>query len=51
MGANHIPSHHGDVIFDEKYKPITSPCYMLDASISQIIDGVNASIDRLTALF
>ncbi len=41
MGANHKETTHGEVIIDEKYKLVTTPCYMLDASIAQIGDGAN----------
>lgn len=35
-GAKHIISTHGDVVIDNNYKVITSPCYMLNARIDQI---------------
>ena len=41
MGANHKETTHGEVIIDEKYKVATTPCYMLDATITQIGDGAN----------
>ena len=39
MGGDHVKSGHGDVVVDENLNLITSPCYMLDASISQIAEG------------
>lgn len=39
MGATHIKTSHGEVVVDEKYKVVTSPCYMLDANIAQIGEG------------
>lgn len=41
MGAHHKETTHGEVIIDEKYKLVTTPCYMLDASIAQIGEGAN----------
>lgn len=39
MGGDHVKAGHGDVVVDEELNLITSPCYMLDASISQIAEG------------
>lgn len=39
MGADYIATKHGEVVIDEKYKIVTSPCYMLDANIAQIGQG------------
>lgn len=41
MGAFHKITTHGEVIVDVKHKLYTTPCYMLDASITQIADGAN----------
>lgn len=49
MGAHHTVTTHGQIVVDKGLKVVTSPCYMLDASISQIAEGaantVNALID------
>mgnify|MGYP005824434903 CR=1 FL=1 len=34
FGATHITKSHGEIVFDEKYKLVTTPCYMLDATIA-----------------
>lgn len=47
MGATHINSTHGQIVFDEKYKLITTPCYMLDASIDQIADGADNLVRKI----
>ncbi len=47
MGATHQATTHGEVLFDEKNKIITTPCYMLDANITQIETGVNNAINKL----
>ena len=41
MGATHIETDHGDVVVDEDKLVFTTPCYMLDATILDIDDGVN----------
>lgn len=38
-GARHVSTTHGQVVVDKKYNLITTPCYMLDASIAQIGEG------------
>lgn len=47
FGATHITKSHGEIVFDEKYKLVTTPCYMLDATIDQIADGVENVIKRI----
>lgn len=39
MGAIHKVTNHGDVIIDSRHKVFTTPCYMLDATITQIAEG------------
>jgi len=41
MGATHIVTSHGDVVFDENKLVFTTPCYMLDATILDIDDGAS----------
>jgi enhancing lycopene biosynthesis protein 2 len=36
MGARHIATTHGEVVVDRPHKIVTTPCYMLDATIAQI---------------
>ena len=50
MGARHVQTTHGEIVLDEKYKVITTPCYMLDATISQIADGANNVVTKLLEL-
>lgn len=47
MGATHKNTTHGEIIFDEKYKIISTPCYMLDATITQIDDGANNVVKKI----
>lgn len=39
FGATHVQTEHGDVVLDEENLVFTTPCYMLDASITDIDDG------------
>jgi enhancing lycopene biosynthesis protein 2 len=39
MGATHKASTHGEVVVDQQHKIVTTPCYMLDARITQIEEG------------
>jgi enhancing lycopene biosynthesis protein 2 len=39
MGGKHTQASHGEVVVDEKNLVFTTPCYMLDATISQIYHG------------
>jgi len=49
-GAKHIKTGHGDVIIDKKYKTITSPCYMLNASIDQIGEAAERVVAEMIDL-
>lgn len=50
LGATHVTTTHGEIVFDEKYKVVTTPCYMLDATIDQIADGANNVITEILKL-
>ena len=50
MGGIHHKTDHAEVIIDEKYKLVTSPCYMLNANILQIADGTQNVVDELIKL-
>ena len=41
MGAKHIVSTYGDVIYDEKYRLFSTPCYQLQSTIVQIAEGAD----------
>lgn len=41
MGGKHIEANHGEVVVDKTNRIVTTPCYMLDANISQIADGAD----------
>ena len=50
LGGKHKLADHGEIVFDTKYKLVTTPCYMLNASISQIADGATNVINKLIQL-
>ena len=47
MGGTHIKTTHGEIVVDEKYKVITTPCYMLDATIDEIATGAENAVKKL----
>ena len=50
MGSVHHITNHGELIIDEKYKLVTSPCYMLDAHILQIAEETQSAVNELINL-
>lgn len=50
MGATHVKTTHGEVVVDEKYKIVTTPCYMLETTIDQIAIGANNAIKKVLEL-
>ena len=47
LGATHVNTTHGEIVVDEKYKVITTPCYMFDATITQIADGASNVVAKM----
>ena len=50
FGATHTETTHGEIVYDLKYKLVTTPCYMLDASIDQIADGAENLVRKILEL-
>ncbi len=50
LGAKHRVTTHCEVVVDRVHKVVTAPCYMLDASVSQIADGAANAVDALIGL-
>jgi enhancing lycopene biosynthesis protein 2 len=50
MGATHEDRGHGEVAIDRANKVVTTPCYMLDASIRQIAEGADHVVAALLEL-
>lgn len=51
MGSKHAVAGHGEVVIDQANKLVTTPCYMLDATIDQISDGAQNLIKAIMAMF
>ena len=47
MGSHHKQAGHGEVVIDVKNKIVTTPCYMLDATIAQIGEGAENVVKTL----
>jgi enhancing lycopene biosynthesis protein 2 len=50
LGATHTETNHGEIVFDKENKIVTTPCYMLDASIAQIGEGAENVVKTIMAL-
>jgi len=50
MGGSHRNTGHGEVVIDKKNRIVTSPCYMLDASVADIAAGADAVVEALVSL-
>lgn len=50
MGATHKETTHGEVVVDKKYKIVTTPCYMLDATITQIEEGAQNVVKAILGM-
>ncbi|MDR1170618.1 MAG: isoprenoid biosynthesis glyoxalase ElbB [Prevotellaceae bacterium] len=49
-GATHVVASHGETVVDEKYKIVSTPAYMLDASIEQIAESADNLVKELLKL-
>lgn len=47
LGSKHVYTTHGEVVVDPEHNLVTSPCYMLDATIEQIDEGANNVVDAM----
>ena len=50
MGGKHVNTTHREVVVDKRNKIVTTPCYMLDANISQIADGADQVIRTILGM-
>jgi enhancing lycopene biosynthesis protein 2 len=50
MGSKHVETTHGEVVVDEVHKFVTTPCYMLEATISQIMLGASNVVREVLKL-
>jgi len=47
LGASHVYTTHGEVVVDTDHNLVTTPCYMLDATIDQIDEGARNVVDAM----
>jgi enhancing lycopene biosynthesis protein 2 len=47
LGASHVYTTHGEVVVDTDHNLVTTPCYMLDATIGQIDEGAYNVVDAM----
>ncbi len=50
MGGAHQVKSHGEVAVDSRHKVVTTPCYMLDATIGQIYEGASQVVKTILSL-
>lgn len=50
MGGKHVNKAIGEIVIDANNKIVTSPCYMLDATIDQIADSADKVIRQILAM-
>ena len=50
MGGTHKTTTHGEIVIDKVNKLVTTPCYMLDATMGQIASGADNLIDAIIHL-
>ncbi len=47
LGAEHVITTHGEVVVDPEHHVVTTPCYMLDATIDQIALGAENVVSAM----
>lgn len=50
LGATHVSTTHGEVVVDNTQRLVTTPCYMLDATIDQIAAGADNLVEAMIKL-
>jgi enhancing lycopene biosynthesis protein 2 len=50
MGCTYTPATHGEVVIDQKNRILTTPAYMLDATISQVAEGAENLVKEMLKL-
>lgn len=50
MGSVHKTTTHGEVVVDEGFKLVTTPCYMLDATILDIAEGATNVVKTIMGM-
>ena len=47
MGATHVATKHGDVVYDEKHRLFSTPCYQLESNIVQIAEDADSIVKEM----
>jgi len=50
LGASHVIATHGEVVVDPRHRVVSTPAYMLDATIDQIAEGAENVVKAMTDL-
>jgi enhancing lycopene biosynthesis protein 2 len=50
MGAKHKNADFTEIVIDEKYKLVTTPCYMLDSKVTYIAEGAENLVKAVLAM-
>ncbi len=50
MGAKHKNAGFSDIVIDEKYRLVTTPCYMLDSKVTYIAEGAENLVKAVLAM-
>ena len=50
LGGTHVKTSRGEIVVDEKYKVVTTPCYMLDTTIDQIAESADNAVRKILEL-
>ncbi|WP_163713949.1 isoprenoid biosynthesis glyoxalase ElbB [Mangrovibacterium lignilyticum] len=50
MGGKHVQTTHGEIVIDRNYRVVSTPCYMLDATIDQIEIGARNVIKTILTM-
>jgi len=50
MGGKHVQTSHGEIVIDRNFKVVSTPCYMLEATIDQIEIGAKNVIKTIMAM-
>ena len=50
MGGTHVKTNHGEIVFDKENRIVSTPCYMLNATIAQIGEGAENVVKTIMAM-
>ncbi len=50
IGANHVKTNSCEIVVDDKYKLVTAPCYMLNATIKDVANEAQQVVDKIITM-